>query len=149
MKRKYVVPAVAAVLAAGLPALAQAQNADPKAKATYLGKIKVEGKQATLRVRYRCASGEALWVSAKQVKSRKKDPALKKEGSSKVSVAWWQSHRNKFTCDGTFHTGTFTIDKVEQGSKGTLKKGKAWVQFCVTQGQETLILSRSAYVNVK
>jgi len=71
------------------------------------------------------------------------------EGSSKVAVAWWQSHRNKFTCDGTFHTGKFTIDKIEQGSKGKLKHGKAWVQFCVTQGEETLILSRSAYVDVK
>ena len=29
------------------------------------------------------------------------------------------------------------------------KHGKAWVQFCVTQGEETLILSRSAYVDVK
>jgi hypothetical protein len=71
-----------------------------------------------LKVRYRCASGEALRVSAKQAKSRKK-------------------------------TAKFTIDKVEPGSKGKLKKGRAWVQFCVTQGEETLILSKSGRVKVK
>jgi len=41
------------------------------------------------------------------------------------------------------------IDMVEPGSKGKLKKGRAWVQFCVTQGEETLILSKSGRVKVK
>ena len=141
--------AAAAALALTAAPAAMAQNADPNARAHFLSPIKVVGKQAKLKVRYRCSSGEALWVSAKQAKSRKRDPAIKKEGSSKVSVAWWQSHRNTFTCDGQYHTAKFSIDKVEQGSKGRLKKGRAWVQFCVTQGEETLILSKSGWVRVK
>ena len=119
MKGRNVILAVGVALAiVAVPAVVQAQNADPNAKATYLGKIKVQGKAATLRVRYRCASGEALWVSAKQVKSRQKDPALKKEGSSKVAVAWWQSHRNKFTCDGTFPHGEVHDRQDRAGQQG-------------------------------
>jgi hypothetical protein len=41
------------------------------------------------------------------------------------------------------------VPQVEPGSKGKLKKGRAWVQFCVTQGEETLILSKSGWVKVK
>jgi hypothetical protein len=141
--------AAAAALALTAAPAAMAQNADPNARAHFLSPIKVVGKQAKLKVRYRCSSGEALWVSAKQTKSRKKNPDLKKEGSSEKSAAWWQSHRNTFTCDGQYHTAKFTIDKVEPGSKGKLKKGRAWVQFCVTQGEETLILSKSGWVKVK
>jgi hypothetical protein len=100
------------------PERRRAQNADPNARAHFLSPIKVVGKHAKLKVRYRCASGEALWVSAKQAKSRKK-------------------------------TAKLTIHKVEPGSKGKLKKGRAWVQFCVTQGEETLILSKSGWVKVK
>ena len=148
MKITRALAAAAAVALTAAPA-AMAQNADPNARAHFLSPIKVVGKQAKLKVRYRCSSGEALWVSAKQDKSRKKNPDIKKEGSSEISAAWWQSHRNTFTCDGQYHTAKFSIDKVEPGSKGKLKKGKAWVQFCVTQGEDTLILSRSAYVNVK
>ena len=62
---------------------------------------------------------------------------------------WLQSHRNPFTCDGAFHTASFSIDKVEKGSKGRLKKGRAYIQFCVTQGEETLLLSKSGWVPVR
>jgi hypothetical protein len=149
MKGSHALAATAVALAATIaPMSALAQNADPNARARFIGKIHVHKHKATLKVRYKCASGEALWVSAKQVKSGKKDRALKKEGSSKTSSAWWQSHRNKFVCNGKSHTATFTIDKVEPGSKGKLKDGKAWVQFCVTQGEETLILSKSGWVQV-
>ena len=41
-----------------------------------------------------------------------------------------------------------SIDKVEPGSKGTLKTGVAYVQFCVTKGQQALILSKSGWVKV-
>jgi hypothetical protein len=148
MKITRALAAAAALALIAAPA-AMAQNADPNARAHFLSPIKVVGKQAKLKVRYRCSSGEALWVSAKQAKSRKRDPEIKKEGSSKVSAAWWQSHRNTFTCDGQYHTAKFSIDKVEPGSKGRLKKGRAWVQFCVTEGEETLILSKSGWVKVK
>ncbi len=151
MKRTRTVAAVlaAALATAAVPMIAQAKNADPKAKATFMGGIAVSGKKATLKVSYSCASGQALWVSAKEVTSGKRDVRLPKEGSSKVSAAWWQSHRNTFTCNGKSQTATFTIDTVEKGSKGTLKPGAAWVQFCVTKGERTLILSKSGWVTVK
>jgi hypothetical protein len=141
---------MAALVLALVPVAALAQNADPNAKATFVSHIKIakSKKKATLHVRYRCASGEALWVSAKELKSGDKDKALKKEGSSKVADGWWQSHRNKFVCNGKFHSAKFTIDKVEPGSKGKLRKGYAWVQFCVTKGEQTLILSKSGWVKV-
>ena len=56
-----------------------------------------------------------------------------------MAKAWFQSHRNPITCDGTSRTAVFTLDKVEPGSKGRLKakgkrnRGRAYIQFCVTQ----------------
>jgi hypothetical protein len=151
MNRKHAIAAAAAALAtAAVPLAATAEEAPaPPAKtAKFLSNIARDGKTASLRVRYSCDSGSVLWISAKQAKSRKKDKALKAEGSSKVSAAWWQSHRNKITCDGKNHTAKFTLDKVEKGSKGKLRKGQAWVQFCVTEG-DNLLLSKSGWVAVK
>jgi hypothetical protein len=150
VSRTRTVAALAAALAVGaLPVAAQAQSgSDPNAKATFKGAIHPSGSKATLKVTYQCAEGEALWVSAKQTASGKKNKALEKEGSSQVAASWLESHRNKFTCDGSSHTGTFSIDTKEKGSKGALKKGTAWVQFCVTKGEEDLILSKSAWVKV-
>jgi hypothetical protein len=59
-----------------------------------------------------------------------------------------ESHRNKFICNGRMHTSRFSIDTIEKGSKGTLRTGTAWVQFCVTKGQEDLVLSKSGWVRV-
>jgi len=136
---------------AGVPA-AFAEGTDPNGKATFVSSIQVSGKAATLQVRYQCASGQAVWVSAKETKSGVSAARLEKEGSSKAAGAWWDSHRNHFVCNGKPHTGTFTIDKVEPGKKGTLVPGTAWVQFCVTKGHTekttVLILSKSAWVHV-
>jgi len=153
MNKMKVLPVLALTLGVtALPLAAQAQEqTDPNAKAKPLGAVKRAKDKATLRVRYNCADGEALWVSLKQVKSAKKAAALKKEGSSKAASAWYQSHRNKFTCDGESHTAKFTVDKVEPGSKGTLKTGKAWLQFCVTKGEGPegeLVLSHTSWVTV-
>src|SRR3954452_3334433 len=146
---------VAALAIAGAvatnPDLAQEQQQGPPPATTAkpIGKVERQGKKtATLKVRYTCKSGTTLWISLKQSKKADKAKALTKEGSSKVAAAWLQSHRNPVTCDGQKHTAEFTVDKVEPGSKGTLKKGKAWLQFCVTEG-ESLTLSKSAWVNVK
>jgi hypothetical protein len=150
MKTMLVVVLVA-VVAIGVPT-ALAAGADPNARATFLGPIHVSGKKATLKVRYQCGSGEALWVSAKETKSGVSAAKLQKEGSSKTAAAWWESHRNRFVCNGKSHTGTFSIDTVEKGSKGVLTHGSAWVQFCVTKGHTeattVLILSKSAWVKV-
>ena len=150
MKRIHVLPALAATLAVtALPAAAQAQeNADPNAKASFTV-IKAGFKKATLKVTYNCNAGDALWVSAKQSRTGRKRRSLTREGASRIARAWWQSHRNPFTCDSAEHTATFTIDKVEPGSKGRLRRGYAWVQFCVTQGEETLVLSASKWVKVR
>jgi hypothetical protein len=117
-----------------------------------VGAIHVGGKKATLSVRYQCASGQTVWVSAKEMASGASSAKLAKEGSSKTAAAWWESHRNKFVCNGKLHTGTFSIDTVEKGSKGKLVAGKAWVQFCVTKGtteaNTKLILSKSGWVAV-
>jgi hypothetical protein len=125
------------------------QGSDPNKAGQFVGPIKVNGKKATLRVKYTCSEGDALWVSAKETKTGDRDKKLKKEGSSEIAAAWWQSHRNQFVCDGKSHTGTFTIDKVEDGSKGKLVKGEAWVQFCVTLGGKNLVLSKSGWVDVR
>jgi hypothetical protein len=141
-----------AALAAIAPIAGQAEGSDPNGKATFMGAIQTSGAKATLKVRYQCASGETVWVSAKQTKSGIAATKLMKEGSSKVSAAWLESHRNKFVCNGRPHTGTFSIDTVEKGSKGKLTTGSAWVQFCVTKGHTeattVLILSKSGWVKV-
>jgi hypothetical protein len=150
--RVLVSAVLAAAVLASLPLAATAAGTDPNGKATFLGPIKVSGKKATLRVRYQCASGETIWVSAKQTKRGVSATKLMKEGSSKAASGWWESHRNHFVCNGKPHTGTFTIDTVEKGSKGTLVPGTAWVQFCVTKGHTeadaVLILSKSGWVKV-
>jgi hypothetical protein len=141
-----------AVMAAALvgPATASAQDIG---KAKVLSAIRVQDGQATLRVRYQCATGEHIWVSAKQTATGKKDKALKQEGSSQLAAAWWQSHRDYFRCDGGTHTSIFYIDTFEPGSKGHLRKGFAWVQFCITTGEteadSKLIVSKSGWVKVK
>ena len=125
MKRTRMAAVVAALLASAVvPLAAQAKNADPNAKATFLGPIDVSGKKATLEVRYNCNTGEALWVSAKESGTGKKDARLNREGSSKLASAWWQSHRNKFTCNGKPQRATVSIDKVEPGSRAPSRR--AW-----------------------
>jgi hypothetical protein len=149
MKRAYAAVVAAALAAAAVPIVAHAQEqTDPDAKAEFVGAIKVGKKKATLKVTYSCNAGQALWVSPKQSALGKKDRRLRKEGSSKAASAWWQSHRNTFVCDTQPHTARFSIDKVEKGSKGKLKDGTAWVQFCVTNGDD-LVLSGSHWVRVR
>jgi hypothetical protein len=145
---------VALVVAAALaiPAAAAAAGTDPTARAAFAGPIQVNGAKATLKVRYRCSSGQNLWVSAKETAHGYSATKLMKEGSSRTAAAWWDSHRNRVVCDGKFRSTTFTIDKVEKGKKGTLVDGSAWVQFCVTNGHTeadtVLTLSKSGWVRV-
>lgn len=152
MRRLWLGAALVAAATVGLPLTALAAGSDPNAKAAFVDAIHVAGKKATLRVRYQCGSGETVWVSAKETKTGVSAAKLMKEGSSRVASGWWQSHRNRFVCNGKSHLGTFTIDAVEKGSKGALVPGSAWVQFCVTKGHTekttVLILSKSAWVKV-
>ena len=152
MKKMIAAVALAAAAGIGVPAGAGADVVNAHAKATFVGAIKVVGKKATLKVRYQCASGEHLWVSAKEMADGAASAKLTKAESSKTAAAWWESHRNAFKCNDKLRTATFSIDAVEKGSKGTLAPGKAWVQFCVTTGKTEkdtkLTLSRSGWVNV-
>jgi len=151
MRSKRIAALAVALGAAVTPFAAEAATKPNKTgKARLVSSITVakDKQSATLKVRYYCKSSTALWVSAKQATGRVKSKYLTREGSSEESVAWWQSHRNPFTCDGKKHTSRFTVDLVEPGSKGTLKKGVAYVQFCLTKG-DFLEVSKSGWVKVK
>lgn len=98
-----------------------------------------------VQARYRCDYAEPhLWVSVKQDDARAADPTLAEEGSGGLGAAttWLDSHRNPITCDTRWHTQVFTIDQVEPNwngggvKPGSLAKGEAWVQFCLTSGDE-------------
>ena len=149
MRLKHALVGAAIGLTAVAAPAAHAQGTDPNASATFRSQlVRVDRSTAVLKVTYQCSHGTTLWISAKQLASGKRSAVLAKEGSSQVAKTWLQSHRNPITCDGQEHSAVFTVDKVEPGSKGALKKGKAWLQFCITEG-ETLTLSKSAWVNVK
>ena len=141
MKRARVLlaAAVAGVFAAVAPA-----EAAPTGKAQIIGPIELssDASVASVTARYICQPGEAfqwLWVSAKQSESGQPDMALKAEGSSAAASGWLESHPlGQFTCDGTWRTDTFEINTEDQG-KGELRRGVAWVQFCLFDGQENFI----------
>lgn len=139
MKRIAILAATAAAIAMAIgPSPASAAAVKDKTGAQILGTVSITGPgTATVRVRYSCAEGQHLWVSAKQAASRRRDPRLEAEGSSAVSAAWLQSHPTTFTCDGRKRTETFTIDTLEQGF-GSFAKGAVYVQFCLI-GQNTFL----------
>jgi hypothetical protein len=110
------------------------------AKATVLGNVVIDANDpgvAYVTARYTCPEdAEAhLWVSVKQVPDAQPDNALKDEGSSAIASAWLQRHPapTEFTCDGTWHVGTFSVDngQTEYGF-GELQPGQVYVQFCLT-----------------
>jgi hypothetical protein len=150
MKIRLVLLAIAAVAMATTVSVASAAPT-PSSDAHFLSALKRShhGKKATVKVRYNCAKGDTLWISAKQTKSGKRSKALKAEGSSSVARTWLDSHRNPIVCDGTDQTSRFKVDKVERGTKGHLVKGQAWVQFCITFNQKLLTLSKSGWVAVR
>jgi hypothetical protein len=148
MRCRHLLGAVVATLAvAALPATAPAASKPKKPYADVLGAIEAspDGTTATLRVRYRCNAGDHLWVSVKESATGKKDWALRREGSSELAATWLQSHRNTWTCDGTKRTETFNVDAVEPGSKGALVHGRAYVQFCLTQGEGEIVIYETGF----
>jgi len=138
MKRLFVLAAVAAMaLVAAAPAGAQ-DDSFTFGDAAVLGPVHVRGDVAKVHVRYSCDVGDHIWVSGKQNGTRTVDPAVAEEGAGfgGAATAWWQSHRGSFTCDGKRHVAWFTVDTLEEGSRGQLGKGAAWVQFCITNGED-------------
>src|SRR5215210_320116 len=129
--------AIAAAITMALVAAAPASAQDDSftfGDAAVLGPVHVRGGVAQVHARYSCDIGTHIWVSVKQSAARDVDPAISAEGSGfgGTAAAWWQSHRGSFTCDGKRHVGWFMVDTVEPGSRGQLRKGWGWVQFCVT-----------------
>jgi hypothetical protein len=77
----------------------------------------------------------AEFVSVKQIAGGLPDPALKLEGSSSVTYpdgGWLERHPGpgEFTCDGTWHTGTWQIAASSEYGHGSLVPGTVYVQFC-------------------
>ena len=140
MKRLFVIAAVTttALVAAGPASAKQPTESFTFGDADVIGPVHNRGDVAKVHARYSCDVGTHIWVSAKQNSAATVDPEVSGDGSGfgGIAAAWWQSHRGTFTCDGKRHTAWFTIDTVEPGSRGELKKGWAWVQFCVTTEED-------------
>jgi hypothetical protein len=129
--------ATVVALIAAVPASAQ-NDSFTFGDADVIGPVHIRGDVAKVHARYSCDVGDHIWVSAKESASADIDPSVSAEGSGfgGAATAWWQSHRGSFACDGKRHVQWYTIDTVEQGSRGQLKKGWAWVQWCVTNGDD-------------
>jgi opacity protein-like surface antigen len=132
--KRFLTLAAVATIALVVAAPASAQDEFTYGDAAVLGPVHVRGDAAQVHARYSCDVGNHIWVSVKQSTAADIDPAVSAEGSGfgGVASAWWQSHRGSFTCDGKRHVAWFTVDTVEEGSRGQLQKGWGWVQFCIT-----------------
>ena len=144
-----VLAAAGALLAAGAPAYA-----DPAAP-TFIkstGNVRIDPanpRVGYIPAQYRCSGEGGLWASVKQVANRSRDPRLLEEGSSRISAAWSDSHRNALNCDGRVHFAVFTVDQLEPyytdegpaGPKsdffGPLRLGSGYVQLCLFDDQYT------------
>jgi hypothetical protein len=139
----------AAAIALAIPfgsAFAAGATPEGKTQAQVVGPVRVTGEgRAEVTARYICQPEFThLWVSAKQVADAHPDKALQGEGSSEASAVWNQSHPQTFTCDGEWHTDTFTIgDGTLEYGFGTLQQGQAWVQFCLTTADEQVVMAKS------
>lgn len=152
MSKKRLFAAWTAVAAFCAVALASVAFADPTsshsggANAVQIGVVRIDANNPSIAYvtgRYTCpASAEPahLFVSAKQVAGGAPDSALKGEGSSALTYpngAWLFRHPGptEFTCDGTWHTGTWQISSHEPfpdnyGQHGSLVPGTVYLQFC-------------------
>jgi hypothetical protein len=143
MRRLAIIAACAATALIGAaPAAAKhvPQESFSVGDATILGPVHVRGDVAQVHVRYSCDVGTHIWVSVKQSASGAAEPQVAEEGAGfeEKAASWWQSHRGSFTCDGRQHTAWFTVDTVEPGSRGQLKSGFGWVQFCITTEEDLI-----------
>jgi hypothetical protein len=154
-----VAAATGALLAVGAPAQAAPSTAAAKpaaaAPSTFIkavGVVAVDPRNHRVGYVpsvYRCTGTGTLWASVKQVANRSRDPRLLAEGSSAISTAWSDSHRNTVNCDGRVHFAIFTVDQLEPyftangptGQKsdiyGPLKRGWGYVQLCLFDAQYT------------
>jgi hypothetical protein len=154
MKKRHLFAVMAIALAIPLgSAVAAGATPQDKNQAQVIGPVRVTAEgRAEVTARYICQPEYThLWVSAKQVADAHPDKALQGEGSSGASAVWNQSHPQDFTCDGQWHTDTFTIgDETLEYGFGTLQPGQAWVQFCLTsESDETLLVMDTRWAAVR
>lgn len=98
-------------------------------------------KTALVTVEYQCpqiVGPTHLWVSVKQGGP---DPTA--DGSAKTVTSWYDDHPRGIVCDDTWHSRTFPVTLAHDvpwmpgKTWSPLQRGKdAWVQFCITQGDE-------------
>jgi hypothetical protein len=108
------------------------------ANANQIGVVRIDPNDPSVAYvtgRYTCpASSEPahLFVSVKQVANGRPDPALKLEGSSQISSGWLERHPapSEFTCDGSWHVGTWQIAASSEYGHGSIVPGTVYVQFC-------------------
>jgi hypothetical protein len=146
MRTRFLAASVLAAIV-GAIALASVAMADPTsshsggANAVQTGVVRIDPNDPSVAYvsgRYTCpaAPGPAhLFVSVKQIAGGLPDPALKLEGSSSVTYpdgGWLERHPgpDEFTCDGTWHTGTWQIAASSEYGHGSLVPGTVYVQFC-------------------
>ena len=134
-------PLAALSLAVTMPGASAAPSTESFSQV--IGTVRVDPSDPTraqVQARYRCTGEAHLWVSVKQTADRTADPRLAQEGSSSVSAAWSDSHRNAISCDSKIHVGWFEVDQLEPvwGSDEPksvvyepLAKGVGYVQFCL------------------
>jgi len=147
--------ALVAVIAASVALADPTSSHSGGAFAAQIGNVRIDPNDPTYAYvtgNYNCPSspgGAHLFVSVKQVAGGKPDSRLKGEGSSGLTLdggAWLFRHpaQSTFTCDGTWHTGTWRIDSNHSGPNdpvqgfdpdfyggwGSLVPGMVYVQFC-------------------
>jgi hypothetical protein len=144
-KKRFLAMCVAAATFAGIGAAVAL--ADPTsshsggANAIQTGVVRIDRNNPSVAFvtgRYTCPASTTpahLFVSAKQVAGGRPDSALKLEGSSALTFpdgGWLERHPapTEFTCDGTWHTGTWRIDASSEYGHGSLVPGTVYVQFC-------------------
>jgi hypothetical protein len=104
------------VAAASVALAAPTSTHSGGANANQIGIVRIDPNNpmaAYVTGNYTCPAGAQahLFVSVKQVASGKPDNRLKEEGSSQYTSAWLETHPapDTFTCDGTWHQGTWRI----------------------------------------
>jgi hypothetical protein len=150
MRRFLVLASVATMALVGAAPAGAQDDSFTFGDAAVLGPVHVRGDVAQVHARYSCEAGDHVWVSVKQSAAADVDPAIAAGGSGfgGAASAWWQSHAGSFTCDGKRHVAWFSVDTSEPGSRGQLRKGSAWVQFCITNGEEDLSAVRMQWSKV-
>jgi hypothetical protein len=148
-KRRFLALCLAAAFAVIATSVALASSQKPTsshsggANANQIGVVRIDANDPTVAYvtgRYTCPPSTEpahLFVSVKQGAGGLPDPALKGEGSGALADAWLFRHPGPtdFTCDGTWHTGTWQISSHEPppddyGQHGSLVPGTVYVQFC-------------------